>query len=132
MPGMAASRFSLRCRSRSKRSFVQPHTTRRPTRMASSSQLMAQGRGLLIPRLDGVPLVHRLVADDRPAVELAKALLELDIAVPGDWKRAEQDPTSFIRLTLERWLHTPWRPCHPSPIPPFRRDYEQPLGLGGA
>ena len=61
---------------------------------------------MLIPRLDGVPLVHRLVADDRPAVELAKALLELDIAVPGDWKRAEQDPTSFIRLTLERWLHT--------------------------
>jgi hypothetical protein len=37
---------------------------------------------------------------------LAKALLELDIAFPGDWKRAERDPTSFIRITLERWIHT--------------------------
>jgi PRTRC genetic system protein B len=37
---------------------------------------------------------------------LAKTLVELDIAVPGDWKRAEHDPTSFIRITLERWIHT--------------------------
>jgi hypothetical protein len=37
---------------------------------------------------------------------LAKALLELDIAVPGDWKRADRDPTSFIRITLERWIDT--------------------------
>jgi hypothetical protein len=36
---------------------------------------------------------------------LAKALLALDIAVPGDWERAERDPTSFIRITLERWIH---------------------------
>jgi hypothetical protein len=45
-----------------------------------------------------------LVADDRLAVMLAKALLELDIAVPGDWRRAERDPTSFIRITLERLI----------------------------
>jgi hypothetical protein len=45
-----------------------------------------------------------VVADDRLAVMLAKALVELDIAVPGDWKRAERDPTSFTRLTLERWI----------------------------
>jgi hypothetical protein len=45
-----------------------------------------------------------MVADDRLAVALAKSLVELDIAVPGDWKRAECDPTSFIRLTLERWI----------------------------
>jgi hypothetical protein len=50
-------------------------------------------------------MVHRLVADDRLAVMLAKALLELDIAVPGDWKKAERDPTSFIRVALERWIH---------------------------
>jgi len=65
---------------------------------------MGQGRGLLIPRLDAVPLVHRLVADDSLGVILAKSLVELDIAVPGDWKRAECDPTSFIRITLERWI----------------------------
>ena len=65
---------------------------------------MAQGGGLLLPRLDAVPLVHRLVADDRLAVILARALVKLDIAVPGDWKRAECDPTSFIRFTLERLI----------------------------
>ena len=92
-------------RSRSKRSYFQPHATRCPTRLASSSQLMAQGSGLVMPRFGTVPVVHRLVADDRLAVMLAKALLELDIAIPGDWKRAEHDPTSFIRLTLERWIH---------------------------
>jgi hypothetical protein len=67
---------------------------------------MAQGSGLLIPRLEAVPLVHRLVADDRLAVMLAKALVELDIAVPGDWKRAGCDSASFIRITLERWIDT--------------------------
>jgi hypothetical protein len=69
--------------------------------MASSGQLMAQGAALL-PRLTGVSLIHRVVADDRLAVALAKSLVELDIAVSGDWKRAECDPTSFIRITLER------------------------------
>jgi hypothetical protein len=67
---------------------------------------MALGCGLVLPRFGPVAVVHRLVADDRMAVMLAKALLELDIAVPGDWKRAERDPTSFIRITLERWIDT--------------------------
>ena len=67
---------------------------------------MAQGGGLVLPRFGTVPVMHRLVADDRMAVILAKALVELDVAIPGDWKRAERDPTSFIRLTLERWIHT--------------------------
>jgi hypothetical protein len=65
---------------------------------------MAQGAALLLPRLAGVPLIHRVIADDRLAVMLAKAVVELDIAIPGDWKRAECDPTSFTKLTLERWI----------------------------
>jgi len=65
---------------------------------------MAKGAGLLLPRLSGVPLIHRVVADDRLAVMLVKSLVELDIAAPEDWKRAEYDPTSFTRLTLERWI----------------------------
>ena len=74
--------------------------------MASSGQLMAHGSGLLIPRLGAVPMIQRLVSDDRLAVMLAQALLELDIATPGDWKRAEHNPISFIRITLERWINT--------------------------
>jgi hypothetical protein len=64
---------------------------------------MAQGTGLL-PRLAGIPPIHRMVGDDRLAVMLAKSLVDLDIAAPGDWTRAEGDPTSFTRLTLERWI----------------------------
>src|SRR6202140_1704667 len=105
MPGLATSSIAMCCRLRGKHAHLQPHAPRRPTRLASSRQLMAQGSGLLIPRLDAVPMAHRLVADDRLAVMLAKSLLELDIAVPGDWKKAERDPTSFIRITLERWIH---------------------------
>jgi hypothetical protein len=104
MPGVNSISRSLRCRSQRERPRQQPHTRRCPARLASSGQLMAQGSGLLIPRLDAVPVVHRLIADDRLAVMLAKALLELDIAIPGDWKRAECDPTSFLRITLERWI----------------------------
>ena len=111
MPGTATSRRSLRSRSRGERPHLQPHATQRPARLAPSGQLMAQGRGLLIPPLDAVPLVHRLVADDSLAVILAKSLVELDIAVPGDWKRAEHDPTSFIRITLERWIDTDGGPA---------------------
>jgi hypothetical protein len=66
--------------------------------------LMAKGTGLLLPRLDSVPVIHRVVADDRLAVMLVKSLVELDIAAPEDWKKAEYDPTSFTRLTLERWI----------------------------
>jgi hypothetical protein len=64
---------------------------------------MAQGPGLL-PRLAGITPIHRMVGDDRLAIMLAKSLVELDIAAPGDWTRAEGDPTSFTRLTLERWI----------------------------
>jgi hypothetical protein len=37
-------------------------------------------------------------------VVLAKSLIELDIGIPGDWKKAECNPTSFTRLMLERWI----------------------------
>ena len=106
MPGVKASSHSLRRRSRCQRPHQHPQATQCPTRMASSDQLMAQGSGLVLPRFGPVPVIHGLVADDRLAVMLAKALLELDIAIPGDWKRAERDPTSFIRITLERYIHT--------------------------
>jgi len=49
-------------------------------------------------------MFHQLVADDRLAVMLAKALVDLDIAVPGDWKGRDTTQPSFIRITLERWI----------------------------
>lgn len=104
MPGLATSRLPLRSRGRGEHPHVQPRSYRGPSRLASAGQLMAPGTGLLIPRLDGVPSIQRLVADDRLAVTLAATLVEMDIATPGDWRRAEHDPTSFVRLTLDRWI----------------------------
>ncbi len=104
MPKTANHGRVIRRRSRRELSHLQSHATRCPARLASSGQLMAKGAGLLLPRLTSVPLIHRVVADDRLAVMLAKSLVELDIAAPGDWKTAEYDPTSFTRLTLERWI----------------------------
>ena len=106
MPGFYSSSRSHCRRRQCQRSHLQPHATRRPTRLASSGQLMAQGSGLVLPRFGTVPVVQRLVADDRLAVILAMALVDLDIAVPGDWKKADRDPTSFIRITLDRWIGT--------------------------
>ena len=106
MPAPAKHGHVVRCRSRGQRSHLQSRANRCPARLAISGQLMAQGRGLLLPRLGSVPLVRRLVADDRLAVMLAKSLIELDIALPGDWHKAECDPTSFLRLTLERRIRT--------------------------
>jgi hypothetical protein len=104
MPTPAGHGRIIRRRGRGKRSLLQSHSTRGAARLASSNQLMAPGGGLLLPRLDGIPLFHRLVADDSRAVVLAESLVELGIAIPEDWKRAECDPTSFIRITLERWI----------------------------
>jgi len=65
---------------------------------------MTPGGGFSLPRLAGVPTTQRLIADDRLAVALAESLVKLEIALPDDWKKAERDPTSYIRITLERWI----------------------------
>jgi hypothetical protein len=75
MPTLANHSRIIRCRSRGKRSHLQSHTTRRPTRLATSAQLMALGSGLVLPQLGTVPVVNRLVADDRLAVTLANVTL---------------------------------------------------------
>src|SRR6058998_598426 len=76
-----------------------PHPARSPP-----SLLMAPGGGFSLPQLAGVPAAQRLIADDRLAVTLAESLVKLDIALHDDWKKAERDPTSYIRITLERWI----------------------------
>lgn len=104
MPGTDPRLRSLRGRRGRERAHLQSHATRRATRLAAAGKLMAQGGGLAIPKLDGVPPVHRLVADDTLAVLLAKSLVELNISAAEDWGRAEHDPSSFIGMTLERWI----------------------------
>jgi len=104
MPAPAKHSRIVRQRRRLQHSHAERRAIRCTARLATAGQLMAQGTGLLLPRLAGVPPIHRVVADDRLAVMLAKSLVELNIAIPGDWTRAEGDPTSFTRLTLGRWI----------------------------
>lgn len=104
MPQPASHSRIIRRRSRGKRSQFRSHTSRSSSRLASAGLLMAQGGNLQLPRLNDVPLLHRLVADDGMAVILAKSFLEMDIAAAEDWNTAESDPTSFVRIALERWI----------------------------
>lgn len=106
MPKPANHSRIIRRRHRGKRSQFRPPASRSTARLASAGQLMAQACRLAIPRLDDIALVHRLVADDHLAVLLAKSLVEMDIAAAEDWKKAESDPTSFVRIALERWIDT--------------------------
>ena len=104
MPKPATHSRIVRRRRRGKRSQFRPHASRSAARLASAGLLMAPGGGFQLPRLDAVPLTHRLVADDGMAVALAKSLVETDISAAEDWKTAESDPTSFVRIAFERWI----------------------------
>lgn len=72
--------------------------------LATTANLMPNGTGLLIPRLDGTPAEHRFCAGDRAAVQLAQTLVEMNIADPSDWQRVDRDPIGYLKATLNRWL----------------------------
>src|SRR5436305_9347315 len=104
MPGSSARSRPIQRSSRGDRPRLQPHAGRRPARLAPTSLLMAPGGGFSLPQLAGIPTAQRLIADDRLAVTLAESLVKLDIASPEDWKKGEHEPTSYIRITLDRWI----------------------------
>ena len=89
---------------RRKRPLVQRNTSVAAPRLVATAELMGSGDNLALPRLDHVTVEHSLCAGDEPAVALAKTLLKLDIATPEDWEKAKHDPTSYIGLTLGRWI----------------------------
>jgi hypothetical protein len=49
---------------------------------------MAQGSGVVLPRLDGVAVEHRVAGEDQRAILLARTLTELKIAEPVIGSRA--------------------------------------------
>src|SRR3989442_15525565 len=73
-------------------------------RLVTAADLMPNGTGLMIPRLDRVPVEHRFRASDRAAIRLSQALVELHIADPSDWERIHRVPTDYLRATLNRWI----------------------------
>ena len=72
--------------------------------LVTADDLMPNGTGLLIPRLDGIPAEHRFCAGDRTAVRLAQTLVEMNIADPSDWQRVDRDPIGYLKATLNRWV----------------------------
>jgi hypothetical protein len=74
------------------------------SQVRTAGDLMPNGTGLSIPRLDGVPGEHRFRAGDRGAIRLAQTLVELNIADPSEWQRVHHDPTDYLRATLNRWI----------------------------
>ncbi len=82
----------------------QRHTARPTPRMAATAELMASGRQLLIPHLDGIPVAHHFHAGERASIRLAQVLVDLEIADPADWRRVRRDPRNYVQATLNRWI----------------------------
>lgn len=75
-----------------------------PTRrVVAAEHLMAPLCGVVLPRLDGIPVEHRFLADDRDAIALGEILVKSDIAVVEDWRKSGRDATKYSSLTLQRW-----------------------------
>src|SRR5688572_2208176 len=77
-------------------------------RMVTAGRLMARGSGLTIPRLDGVPLEHKLWQGEQAAARTAAAFLKAGLALEEDWYRAERNPFDFVKMTLNRWIAAHW------------------------
>jgi hypothetical protein len=65
---------------------------------------MATGSHFGFPHLDRIPGEHRFHTGERASIQLARTLLELDMADPEDWRRVRRDPTAYAEATLQRWI----------------------------
>src|SRR5207249_4265 len=66
--------------------------------------LMGHASGLIVPKLDGVPVEYRLSAEDPRGIKLAQTLTTLGLAEPSAWEDAKHSPTAYVREALKRWL----------------------------
>ena len=72
--------------------------------IVTADQLMAPKCGVVLPRLNEIPVEHRFVADDREVITLARTLVQSNIGMAQDWEESKRDPTKYIGLTLQRWI----------------------------
>lgn len=71
----------------------------------AAQQLMPRAFGINLPSLADIPAEYRFSADDREVIQLVEGLVKSDIAAPEDWDRSGHDPTKYVVLILERWIH---------------------------
>ena len=65
---------------------------------------MVRHCGIVLPRLDHIPVEHRFVSDDREIIKLAEILTDSNLAAADDWHESRKDPTKYVTLTLQRWI----------------------------
>lgn len=65
---------------------------------------MGQASGVILPKLDGVPVEYRFSAEDQRAIKLAQTLAALGLAEPSAWEDAKRSPTGYVHAALKRWL----------------------------
>ena len=73
-------------------------------RLASSWVGLAPSAAYSIPLLTGVPSEYQLQDGVRLAAQLAKALLNADVADPNLWVASHEKPFKFIELAFTQWL----------------------------
>src|SRR6202451_3938785 len=77
------------------------------TGRACAPWLIARGRSLDVPRLDGVVLHHSSFGSDAGSARFATILVELGIANPSDWEACAGAPAQFLPRTLDRFVRSP-------------------------
>ena len=70
-------------------------------RLVAANSLMAVGRQLVIPRLEGIPTEYRLFDGLGVAAKLSNVLVSADLADAGGWVQAGRDPFRFIEQALK-------------------------------
>src|SRR6202023_1932370 len=76
------------------------------TGRACAPWLIAGGRTLDVPRLDGVALHHSSFGSDAASARFATILVELGIANPSDWEACAGEPAKFLRCTLDSFVRS--------------------------
>lgn len=105
MCGIAVSSGNLGKSSRAVLPLASRKTSAAARRIAATNKLMASTCGISLPSLADLPAEHDFSTDDREVIGLAETLVQSDIAVPVDWERSGRDPTKYVLLILQRWIH---------------------------
>src|SRR5438477_2628291 len=105
MPGIPAILSDPR-KSIAAQQLRQQGTERERAGRSGSSWLIAPGRTLEVPRLEGVAVQHPAFGSDQAAAKLAAILLELNIAKPADWRSCGGEPQGFIARALDRFVRS--------------------------
>ena len=75
-------------------------------RRPGSPWLIAPGRTLEVPRLEGTAVHYSSFGADQTAARLASILLKLGIAHIADWRPCGGDPQEFVQKALHRFVRS--------------------------